>query len=86
MDLGDRKRFHNETIECAMCGDELEDLGHFILHCPAYDEERRKNPTLLRPYQQDQEYVIGKKLFDNNDIENIVTSVGVTVCLFVVCV
>ncbi len=74
LDLGDRKRSHNETTECTMCGDELEDLGHFILHCPAYDEDRRKNLSLQHPHQQDQECVIGKLFFDNNDIENIKTT------------
>ena len=29
-----------------MCDNEYEDLVHFILHCPAYSEERRKNQAL----------------------------------------
>ena len=52
MDLGDRKRFVNTTTECIMCGDPLEDLKHFILYCPAYDLERKRHPTLQRPYQE----------------------------------
>ncbi len=47
-----------------MCGKEREDLQHFILHCPAYQEERR-HPGLQCPYQEDEDQVIGRILFEN---------------------
>ena len=74
MDLRDRKRFNNGSTECIMCGDELEDLSHFILHCPAYNEDRGRLPALQRPYQQDEDFVIGKVLFGSSEIENIKTT------------
>ena len=49
MNVADRKRFKNEATECIMCGHYIENLKHFLLHCPAYSEERRKNPTLHSP-------------------------------------
>ncbi len=72
MNLGDRKRFRGESTECVMCGNEREDLQHFILHCPAYQEERRRHPGLQRPYQEDEDQVIARILFENEntDIEN----------------
>ncbi|MPC63362.1 hypothetical protein E2C01_057460 [Portunus trituberculatus] len=35
-----------------MCAAEMENLFHFLLHCPTYGEERRKNAstTLLTSY------------------------------------
>ncbi len=70
MNLGDRKRFRGESTECVMCGNEREDLQHFTLHCPAYQEERRRHPGLQRPYQEDEDQVIGRILFENANIEN----------------
>lgn len=40
-------------MECLPCGKEREDLQHFILHWPAYREERRRCPGLQRPYEED---------------------------------
>ena len=39
LNLGDRKRFQNQSTECIMCGAEKEDLIHFLLHCPAYNQK-----------------------------------------------
>ncbi len=72
MNLVDRKRFKGESTECVMCGNEREDMQHFILHCPAYQEERRRHPGLQRPYQEEEDQVIGSILFENENtnIEN----------------
>ncbi len=69
MNLGDRRRFKNEPTICVMCGAENEDLNHFLLHCDAYNEERRKNLVLQRPYIQCQDNIIGKLLFENQALE-----------------
>ncbi len=55
-----------------MCGNEKEDLQHFVLHYPAYQEERRWHPGLQQPYQEDEDQVIGRILFENENtnIEN----------------
>ncbi len=58
-----------------MCGKELEDLRHFLLHCPAYDEERSSIPALQRPYQQDEEDTIGRVIFENTERESIKTEI-----------
>ncbi len=57
MNLGDGKRFKGGSTECLMCGNEKEDLQHFVLHCP---------------YQEDEDQVIGRILFENENtnIEN----------------
>ncbi len=52
-----------------MCGAENEHLNHFLLHCDAYNEERRKNLVLQRPYRQCQDNIIGKLLFANQALE-----------------
>ncbi len=54
-----------------MYGNEREDLRHFILDCPAYQEERRRHPGLQRPYQEEDQ-VIERILFENENtnIEN----------------
>ena len=69
LNLGDRKRFQNQPTECIMCQNNYEDLNHFVLQCPAYEEERRKNPVLQRPYPQDEDQVIGELIFNNSRIE-----------------
>ena len=67
--LNDRKRFKGEEEKCDMCGAEREDLKHFVLWCPEYNQERIKHEKLQRPYQEDEDWIIGDLLFDNNDIE-----------------
>ncbi len=47
-----------------MCGEELKDLKHFILWCPAYDEERGKDTNFQRPYKRNEE-LLGELLFEN---------------------
>ncbi len=54
-----------------MCGAGVEDLKLFILHCTAFEEERRENSVLQRPDQEDEDEIIGKLLFNK---ENLVKS------------
>lgn len=68
MPLNDRKRFQNGDTKCEMCGARNEDLEHFLLICPEYEEERRNTRKLQRPYQEDTKEVIGDFLF-GEDIE-----------------
>ena len=69
MNLGDRRRFYGEPQDCIMCGGEKEDLNHFLLHCPAYMEERRKSNELQQPYQLDEDVIIGNLLFITRNLE-----------------
>ncbi len=61
--LNDRKRFWNELTTCDMCGAEREDLKHFLLWCPTYTQERRKSERLQQPYPEEEEDVIGEKMY-----------------------
>ncbi len=67
MRLNDRRFWHEDT-ECDMCGVEKEDLKHFLLWCPAYEEERRQNFSLQQPYDEEEEFTIGKFLFDKENV------------------
>ena len=49
-----------------MCNAENEDLAHFILNCPAYEEERKESMHLQKPYAKD---ILGMFLFEEEDIE-----------------
>ncbi len=55
-----------------MCGNGREDLQRFILHWPAYREERRRRPGMQRPYEEDEDQVTRRILFENENtnIEN----------------
>ncbi len=61
-----------------LCGNETEDLQHFILHCPAYQEETRRHPSLQRPYQEDEDQVIARILFENENTNTENTKETVT--------
>ncbi len=63
------RRFRGEEITCDVCGAEKEDLIHFLLWCPGYSEERRKSVKLQQPYIQEEEDIVGRYLFNNEDIE-----------------
>ncbi len=47
----------------------LEDLKHFLLWCPAYEEEKRQNFCLRKPYVEEEELTIGKILFDKENVQ-----------------
>ena len=68
--LYDINRVQNKSTECVMCEmNEIENLNHFLLQCPAYSEERNKNPVLQRPYIENEEQIIGNFLYNNRIIE-----------------
>ncbi len=47
-----------------LCGEEVKDFKHFILWCPAYDEEKGKDINLQRRYKGNVE-LLGELLFEN---------------------
>ena len=46
-----------------------EDIIHYILMCPGYEEERKAVIELQQPYKENSEKVIGKFLFVEENIE-----------------
>ena len=69
--LNDRVHFITRSRECPLCGEETENLEHFLLHCPGYTEERRKIDKLQQPYQENKEELIGKILYEFENKEEI---------------
>ena len=69
--LNDRKRHIGQSTECDLCGSELENTEHFLLECTDEEitEERRKATLLQRPMQENQAMIIGKFLFEPEEIE-----------------
>ena len=65
-----RKRFRGENTACDLCNDENEDLAHFLLRCPEFAEERKKNPRLQQPYEENEEKIIGRLMF-GEDVEEM---------------
>lgn len=56
-----------------LCGEERENLEHFIVHCPKLNSERIKILKLPRPMEENLKMVIGQVLFDESNREKIVT-------------
>ena len=48
---------------------EKEDIYHFILHCPAYKEERSHSTHLQQAYIESDEDILQNFLFDKEVIE-----------------
>ena len=48
---------------CKVCRHELEDLQHFLLHCPGLNKIRVEAVELQRPYLEDEAKVMGGFLF-----------------------
>ena len=65
--LHNRVKFLREDSICPVCGNENENLEHFILFCAGYREERKKILGLQQPYQENKEQIIGKILFEFNN-------------------
>ena len=57
--LGNRERFVGGNVGCVLCGDELEDLEHFIMECRRLQQERNELVRLQRPLEEDRERVLG---------------------------
>ncbi len=47
-----------------MCDEKLEDLHHFMLWCPAYNEERRKDENFQRLYVKNEDIILVELLFE----------------------
>ena len=58
LDLNDRKRLIGEQTKCVMCDEENENLEHFLLYCPEYNNVRSKFRFMQQPYQEDKEELI----------------------------
>ena len=67
--LDNKNRHIGGEVKCDLCSAELEDLHHFILWCPGYLEERRKEPRLQQPYEEDEDKIIGNVLFAQENWE-----------------
>ena len=52
-----------------MCEANIEDMQHFILHCPAYNTVRIATVALQQPYEEDNNKTIGEFLFASNETE-----------------
>ncbi len=46
-----------------MCDKKLGDLNHFMLWCPAYNEERGKDGSYQRLYLKNEDTLLGELLF-----------------------
>ena len=65
--LNDRKRHQKKETKCEMCEAPLEDLEHFLLDCPALEEERRKHISLQRPQIEQRDDLLGRVLFMSDE-------------------
>ena len=73
--LNDRKRWSNGDTSCKACGAVMEDLNHFLLYCPKYNEIRSTIIQLQQPYQRIEQDIIGRYLF-RGDMEDCKKSLG----------
>ena len=65
LDLNDRQRFnqgHKDT-SCKLCGEEYEDLTHFLIKCKGL-EEQRNTQIILKNKGSNDEDTVGNVLFD----------------------
>ena len=65
--LEDRKRHESKETTCRLCGEETEDLGHFILICTKLSEIRSQISPLQRPYISDKSYILKTFVFDTEE-------------------
>ncbi len=61
--LQDKERHRVKSTECIMFNGKLEDLNHFILWCPAYNEERGEDGHFQRLYVKNEGMLLGELLF-----------------------
>ena len=64
-----QKNRHTGGITSCFCENIEENLIHFILFCPEYDEERTKLIELQRPYIEDNTEIVGRLLFEDRNID-----------------
>merc|ERR1711942_379999 len=67
-------RHTNGSISCDLCGNEKEDIVHFLLDCKELDRARDKN-VLKEYYDPDKESMVGKILHSKDDIEKVKTMI-----------
>jgi hypothetical protein len=52
-----------------MCGAEMEDIRHFMLWCTELSGERMNIRQLQQPYEESENDVIGRFLFEKEELE-----------------
>ena len=67
LDLCDKKR--GESNDCKICGEEKEDLTHFLLNCKKLNHVRVCSIILQKPHNRDITETIGDFFFNNEDID-----------------
>ena len=67
--LNYKNRHSGGNIGCLLCGEEREDLEHFLLDCTEYSDSRCIVIELQKPHEENRKEVIGKFLFEGKDIE-----------------
>ena len=68
--LGDRNRHQGQETDCFMCGQETEDIRHFILDCRELETVRETMTGLQRPRREDWMEVIGEFLYGEEKMRN----------------
>ena len=59
----------DEQNLCKICGEENESLAHFMLHCNKLSKIRTQQLRLQRPYIENEEEILSKLIFENEEIE-----------------
>ena len=65
--LGDRNR---EDKSCKLCGNEVENLTHFLIHCQRLGEIRNESTYLQRPLRENDRETLMLFLFSKECIEH----------------
>ena len=68
LNLENRNRHQGGNTTCKLCNLDEENIIHFVLHCPYLQEIRNKIEEFQRPYQENEEGIIGHFLFPKNNI------------------
>ena len=71
MELRDRKRHEGEDTKCIVCGGEIENLEHFLLHCRGCNELRTQTRKLQQPHIENRTEIIGNLLFKLDNKEEL---------------
>ena len=69
LQLNNRNRHTGGEVKCELCSAEIEDLQHFLQWCPAYGEVRKTEIRLQQPYEEEENSVIGRLLFAEENWE-----------------
>ena len=70
LDLKDRQRFTGGDTSCKLCGEEYEDLTHFMIRCRGLEGERNQQ-IVIKNKEDNDEDTVGNILFeiDEKDLE-----------------